>query len=441
MPLVRPPSTVEPMLISDLLSITADAHCRTKALVADLSDEMLIGPCRRNFLPPLWVLGHIAWLYDHYLLDRLGMQPVGLSDVGALFNDQIALNSNLWNLPLPDIDTTMTYFNRVADSVPFALGDLEKASPEASFACRFCVQREDMLGEMLITQRQVNGFPAPSFVGDMVVASGKSQAGDVYIPGGIHSLGASPEDGFILDNEKWGHGYEVAPFHISRLAVTNEEFLIFLEDGGYERSDLWSKAGWGWRSYTKARNPVYWRENSNGWNARLFDKWELLKKSDPIIHVNWFEADAWCRWAGRRLPWEGEWEIAASLVPRFENKLSGPKHRYPWNKNTINVTFANLDGNFGGPCDVTSFPSGDSGYGARQMIGNVWEWTQSALSEYPGFAPDMMEKFSRSHMDGRHPVLRGGSWATRGRAVWNTLRNFEAMDRSDRFSGFRTCAV
>jgi len=429
------------MPVDYLSGIAADAHARTLGLIADFDDDNLIGPRQRILSPPLWVAGHIAWLYDRYLLTRMEARPAGLPDMDALFDDRAVPHPDLWSLDFPERDAVIAYSEHVAEAVSSALGNGAEASPEATFFCRFCVQREDMLGEMLIAQRQTLGLPAPSCAGGEIPAAAPCDAGDIIIPGGVHALGAVPEDPFYLDNEKWGHGYEVEPFAISRLAVTNAEFRAFVEDRGYQREELWSPAGWGWRAHAAAGHPVYWRQGANGWEQRRFDKWLPLAADEPVIHVNWFEADAWCRWSGRRLPWEGEWEIAASLATRLPDKIRGPKSRYPWGDDPGDPPPANLDARAIGPCAVTAFPDGDSGYGLRQMAGNVWEWTQSVLSDYPGFTPDAMEHLSRPFMDGAHPVFRGGSWATHSRAVWNNFRNFDGMDRRDRFTGFRSCAV
>jgi iron(II)-dependent oxidoreductase len=161
-----------------------------------------------------------------------------------------------------------------------------------------------------------------------------------------------------------------------------------------------------------------------------------------VVHVCWYEADAWCRWAGRRLPWEGEWEVAASRAPQpGHDGLRGPRSRYPWGDEPPEAHHANLDAWQGGTVDVAAYAAGDSAYGCRQMMGNVWEWTNSEFVVYEGFSPDPYADYSAPWFDGNHTVLRGGSWATRGRIVWNTFRNFYTCDRRDVIAGFRTCAV
>ncbi|MGH7818586.1 MAG: SUMF1/EgtB/PvdO family nonheme iron enzyme, partial [Candidatus Binatia bacterium] len=224
------------------------------------------------------------------------------------------------------------------------------------------------------------------------------------------------------------------PFAISRAPVTNRSFAAFVEDGGYLQECLWSKEGSAWREHEGAAYPVYWRRGPDGqWQRRDFDRWLPLEPDHPVVHVCWYEADAYCRWAGRRLPTEAEWEAAAAGGAR-----AGRKPVYPWGDESPNAERANLDGRMAGCVDVAAFPKGDTALGIRQMLGNVWEWTASDFGPYPGFVVDPYEEYSEPWFSG-HKVLRGGSWATPGRLLRNTWRNFYTPDRRDVFAGFRTC--
>ena len=180
---------------------------------------------------------------------------------------------------------------------------------------------------------------------------------------------------------------------------------------------------------------MYWKREASGkWLRREFDRWLLLEPHHPIIHVCWFEAEAWCRWAGRRLPTEAEWEMAASWDP-----LAARKRRYPWGDTLPDASRANLDGVTLGCLDVGSLSEGDAASGCRQMIGNVWEWTAGDFLPYPGFVADPYKDYSEPWF-GSHKVLRGGGWATRSRLIRNTWRNFYEPHRRDVLAGFRTCA-
>jgi iron(II)-dependent oxidoreductase len=260
-------------------------------------------------------------------------------------------------------------------------------------------------------------------------------------------LGATPDLPFVFDNEKWAHPVEVAPFWIARAAVTNSEFALFVQEGGYQRREWWSDEGWRWREESGAEQPLYWRrESSVRWRRRAFDRLVPLEPHRPALHVNWYEAEAYCRFAGRRLPTEAEWEMAASGEPAAVGRgLTERKRRYPWGDEPPTPAHAHLDwragsAGEGGCVDVGAYPEGDSAFGCRQMVGNVWEWTSSAFLPYPGFVVDPYKEYSEPWF-GTRKVLRGGCWTTRSRLIRNTWRNFYTPDRRDVWAGFRTCAL
>lgn len=269
------------------------------------------------------------------------------------------------------------------------------------------------------------------------IAEGGAWPGDVFVPGGTFMLGATPDEPFVFDNEKWAHPVPLRSFAIARAPVTQSEFAAFVEDDGYRRRELWSEAGWHWRQTARAEQPLYWQRQRDGWLRRDFDRWLPLEPHRPVLHVNWYEAEAYCRWAGRRLLSEVEWEAAAAASGP---DLAGPKRRFPWGDSPPDATRAHLDGYALGCCDVAALPDGDSAWGCRQMIGNVWEWTADDFGPYPGFTPDPYRDYSQPWFTS-HKVLRGGAWMTRGRLLRNTWRNFYQPDRRDVWAGFRTCAL
>jgi iron(II)-dependent oxidoreductase len=248
----------------------------------------------------------------------------------------------------------------------------------------------------------------------------------------------------VFDNEKWAHPVTIRPFDIARAAVTQEQFAAFVDDDGYRRQEFWDAEGWRWRwrEANDARHPVYWRRApGSGWERRDFDRWVPLEPHRPVLHVCWYEADAYCRWAGRRLPSEAEWEAAATTQPAPDGRgLSSHKTRFPWGDDLPSPAHATLDSLALGCRDVGALPLGDSAFGCCQMIGNVWEWTQSDFLPYPGFVSDPYKEYSAPWF-GTHRVLRGGCWATRSRLIRATWRNFYRPDRRDVLAGFRTCGL
>ena len=200
-----------------------------------------------------------------------------------------------------------------------------------------------------------------------------------------------------------------------------------------------SERGWDWRESVAAEHPVYWKREAAGrWLRRNFDHWVRLEPHRPVLHVNWWEAEAYCRSAGRRLPTETEWEVAASGEPGLDQELAEGKRRFPWGPAAPGAPHANLGWRAMGAVDVNALPDGDSAFGCRQMMGNVWEWTASDFTPYPGFEMDPYREYSQPWF-GTHKVLRGGAWPTQPRLLRNTWRNFYMPDRRDVWAGFRTC--
>jgi gamma-glutamyl hercynylcysteine S-oxide synthase len=431
------------MLGSALLAETlVDARARTLALIDGLSDEQLVTPRLDSVNPFLWAAGHVAWFHDRFALRRLAPARAPLiANADTLYDSSTVPHALRWRLPLPHPQGTLAYLARVQEAMLAGLG----RGPLGDHACylyRLAIFHEDMHGETFFFTRQTLGYPAPSLPGGVPRdADGGPWPGDAAVPGGTFLLGSSKDEPFVFDNEKWAHDVRLAPFRIARAPVTNAEFRAFVEDGGYLRRDLWSAKGWSWRGRAAAAHPVYWiPDGGAGWRVRAFDREQELRPHRPVTHVNWYEADAYCRWADRRLPSEAEWEAAAAGEATADGgELAAVKRRYPWGSTPPDRAHANLDGLALGDVDVAACGSGDSAFGCRQMIGNVWEWTADDFLPYPGFAPDDYEDYSKPWF-GMRKVLRGGAWMTRGRLVNCAYRNFFPPQTRELCAGFRTCA-
>ena len=430
---------------SQLAQMVTDAHKRTIELVHDLADTQLTVPHTDVVNPFLWELGHTAFFYDVFLLRLLGSSKFLLESAEHLYDSFKVDHCDRWGLPLPGREATVAYKDRVLKAV---LGRLDSHQPdtEETYLYLLSVLHEDMHGEAFTYMRQTLEYPVPKHS----IAEGGPSAcdigggplpGDVEVPGGVFQLGATPDLPFVFDNEKWAHSVEIARFKIAKAPVTNSEFAEFVDDLGYLRRELWSPQGWVWRTKTGAQHPLYWYRGQNGRLRRDFDRLVPLEAHAPVIHVNWYEAEAYCRWANRRLPTEAEWEMAAAAEPTPDGKsITERKRRYPWGDEPPTPQHANLDSRLSGCVDVGAFAAGDSAFGCRQMIGNIWEWTASPFFPFPGFIVDVPYREYSTPWFGYRKVLRGGAWATRSRLIRNTFRNFFLPDRRDVFAGFRTCA-
>jgi iron(II)-dependent oxidoreductase len=399
----------------------------------------LMGPKLPIVNPLRWEIGHTAYFYEYWILrQHLGLEPV-LASVDRLYDSITIAHDDRWDLPLLSLDDTLAYMRAVHDRVRDH-AERDGPDPRRDYLLEYAIYHEDMHTEAFTYTRQTLEYPAPSIGAVPGELMQGRLAGDARIPGGPFMLGATKQDGFVFDNEKWAHRVEVKPFAIARAAVSNAEYAAFVDAGGYQDSQFWDEAGLAWLKQSGLECPRYWRRGRDGWEMRRFDRWEPLPPDAAVIHVCWHEARAWCRWAGRRLPTELEWEVAAAGQPNADGGLSGKKRRYPWGDAKLAPHLANLEGQALGTIAVGALPASDSAFGCRQMIGNAWEWTEDTFGPYPGFTPDMYQDYSQP-LFGNTKVLRGGAWTTRGRMIRNTWRTYYGPERNDVFAGFRTCAL
>jgi gamma-glutamyl hercynylcysteine S-oxide synthase len=378
----------------DAAAVTAEllaARARTRIAADDLGGGREHGPRLPIVNPPRWELGHVAWFQEFWCLRRLGpgryakarSLPI-LPNADRLYNSATVPHEARWSMPLPSFAETISYREEVLQRLLLRLR--ERCDEDDAYFARLAARHEAMHAEAFHYTRQTLAYPAP----DLDVALPQSMpVGDVAVAGGVSHLGAAGDSLFIFDNEKWSHPLLLPAFRIARSPVTNEEFLAFVESGGYGRRELWDPAGRSWLERSERRQPLHWRKDGDRWRVRRFDRWIELPPGEPLMHVNWHEANAYCRYAGRRLPSEAEWECAAP---------------------------------------------------ALEAVGAVWEWTSSAFLPYPGFLPDPYREYSVPWF-GTHNVLRGASFATLRFMVSRSFRNFYAPERADIFAGFRTCAM
>ena len=421
-----------------------EARRRTISLFEDLNDAQLMGPRLEIVNPLIWEIGHVAWFQEYWILRHLNAFSPILPQADALYDSAKVAHETRWDIPLLSRTGVRDYMQKVLDQVIDRYAGAKDNDDNAAYFLSLALLHEDMHDEAFTYTRQTLGYPKPSFDGAIrqrnETFDDAEVLADALIPGGRFLLGSVPDGHFIFDNEMDAHEVELEPFVISRTAVTNSEFAAFVDEGGYKRAEFWSDVGWRWREGSDAEHPVYWRRQGNQWLRRDFDQLIPLEDYLPVLHVNWYEADAFCRWAKRRLPTEAEWEMAASAGPSVDGGISERKRRFPWGDDPPTPECANLEWRTMGCIDVRAQREGESAFGCRQMIGNVWEWTASDFNPYPGFVPGPYKEYSAPWF-GDHKVLRGGCWTTRFRLIHNAYRNFYKPDRRDVWAGFRTCVL
>ena len=376
-----------------------DARATTLARTMDQDDDAWNVPQQSGVNLPAWELGHLAWFAEFWILRGphrvsadgfvAAAKPPSLAGPDAIFDSARLAHADRWRVALPSraelADRLAAQIDACIDAIA---GDAD--DDDANYSHRLALFHEDMHGEAFAWLRATLGWPAPEGIAALPALPARAP---LRIDGGAIALGRARGDrGFAFDNEQPGLPTRVAPFAIDATPVRNAEYLAFVEAGGYDDPAFWPGAAGEWRSRQSRSHPARWRRDASGaWQMRWFDRWLPLDVAAPVIHVSAWEAEAYCRWAGRRLPHAAEWEFAAR------------DERFLWGR-------------------------------------GVWEWTADAFLPYPGFVSGPYADYSRPWF-GDHRELRGGAFATAERIHDPRYRNFFVADRNDVFAGFRTAAL
>jgi iron(II)-dependent oxidoreductase len=411
-----------------LLEGLAEARERTLALVAALDDADLVAVHSPLMSPLVWDLGHIAAFEDLWLVHRLGGLPMERPDLADVYDAFETPRAGRGDLPFLRPAAAREYLEAVRERALEVVAERGAGDGQlVELVIRHEHQHtETMLQTLNLARLEVRlRDPRPERSAPTEALTGLEL---VEIPGGEFDLGAG-DDRFAYDNERPRHRVEVAPFAIGRAPITNASFLSFVEGGGYERRELWSNEAWRWKEQYDISRPLNWTEDGREWRLGAC---EPLSPERPVVHVSWFEADAFARAHGARLPTEIEWEKAAT----WDREKASPR-RYPWGDESPTDRHANLDQVALGTCAVTAHPAGASAAGCLGMLGNVWEWTASTFRGYPGFMAHPYPEYSEVFFGDRYRVLRGGSWATRSRVATPTFRNWDLPQRRQLFAGLR----
>jgi iron(II)-dependent oxidoreductase len=357
--------------------------------------------------PLVWDLGHIAAFEDLWVCRETGRELLR-PDLADVYDADETPRPDRSDLPYLRRNEAVAYMDAVRER---SLSALDGVSP---FIAEMLIQHEHQHNETMLQTLQL--AEAGVFAPERLGPTGAAAAGSMLVEAGPAAIG-DPGHGFAYDNERPRHTVELGAYRIDRAPVSNGDYREFVEDGGYRRRELWTDEGWAIRAREGWERPRYWTAEGG---ERRFDRTEELEDELPVMHVSWFEADAYARWRGARLPSEAEWEHAAALAERgaFADRPRGAADRPER-----------------GALDQLGFGPGPAG----PFVGDCWEWTATEFTGYPSFEAYPYREYSEVFFDSGYRVLRGASWATRPRVARVTFRNWDHPERRQIFAGFR-CA-
>jgi iron(II)-dependent oxidoreductase len=424
-----------PGLKSALAAKLEAARRRTLDLLVPLSDEDLVKQHSPLMSPLAWDLAHTGHFEELWLLRTIAGERASDGRLDRVYDAFESPRAERPDLDLLSPEEARAYIDGVRVRVLEVLEDVDFDADDPllrdAFVYGMIIQHEYQHQETILATLQLRDGAYP--VADEPDPPPEPPAQEeVLVEGGPFVLGTDDEP-WAYDNERRAHEVDLPPFWIDTTPVTNVAYLEFVEAGGYDERRYWSEDGWAWRTETRAQHPQFWHRGQSEWTRVRLGHREPVPPKEPVQHVCWFEADAYSRWAERRLPTEAEWEKAATWTPEQA------KRRYPWGDEEPRATDANLGQRRFRPSPVGSFPAGVSPWGCHQMLGDVWEWTSSDFLPYPGFEAFPYREYSEVFFGSEYKVLRGGSWATHPLVARATFRNWDYPIRRQIFAGFR-CA-
>ncbi len=446
----------------------AAARRRTLDLIAPVPDEELRRQIRSHLSPLAWDLGHIADFEKLWLVDAV--EGLSAKRLEQRFDALETPRDRRGGLELPDKDAACARLAAVRDDVLALLEELDPASPDPllcdGYVYRMVLQHEAQHQETMLQaldmpeegwgwrpdladrggsgdRRNAEGWLGESAAEGLGCVAADDELGRVRVDPGDFLMG-TPDRARAYDNERPRHEVSVGGFEMERYPVTNRRWMRFIDDAGYRRAELWSEGGRAWLERHGEHHPQGWTADSGGWKVRRFGSELSVDPAEPVQHVSFWEAEAFARWSGGRLPTEAEWEKAASWGPEATEPRT-----YPWGGSSPGALSANGELRGDGrrddhavafccaPPRVGAYPERASAWGVQDLLGSVYQWTSSSFERYPGFEPFPYDEYSAVFFGRGYAVLRGASWAAAPILWRNTYRNWDLRQRRQIFAGVR----
>ncbi|TDC08494.1 ergothioneine biosynthesis protein EgtB [Nonomuraea longispora] len=418
-------------IASELLAVRSRSLTYTEA-----EDDLLVRQHSPLMSPLVWDLAHVGNYEELWVLREAGGLTPLRPEIDDIYDAFKTPRKDRPSLPILGPAEARRYIEGVRGRVLDVLDAVDFDDPAPlrrdGFVFGLVIQHEHQHDETMLATLQLSKEPGLVRDGRLPPARPGGPA-EVYVPAGPFLMGTDTQP-WAYDNERPAHRVDLPAYWIDRLPVGNGAYAAFIEDGGYHDPRWWTGEGWEWRQRQGVFAPLFWTKDGGAWHRTRFGRTEPVPMDEPVQHVSWYEADAYARWAGRRLPTEAEWEKACGW-----DAGAGRARKYPWGDHEPTLELANLGHRAARPAPLGAYPAGAGPYGTEQMIGDVWEWTGTWFDGYPGFRSFPYREYSEVFFGRDHRVLRGGSWAADPAAIRTTFRNWDHPIRRQIFTGFR-CA-
>lgn len=444
-------STITPASLSSAgatIALFREVRARTMQIVAPLEIEDYVIQTAEFMSPPRWHIGHTSWFFETVLQAHRPGYKIYSEAYLFYFNSYYEGFGARIERPKrgtrsrPTVRDTVSYRQHIDEqmlSFLESIDDLPNAQTVLGLV-RLGLEHEMQHQELIVYDIKhllCDQYDAPF---KHAPAASIKVEGMAEIEGGLFWMGysdkvQSPNHNFAFDNEKPNHQVFLQDYALDRALVSNGEFLEFIRDGAYQNFRWWFSEGWETVNREQWRAPLYWELRDAEWMVRDFAGLHAVadKANEPVCHVSFFEASAFAKWAGKRLPTEAEWEKAATT------SSSGERQKFPWGNDAVDQSKGNLfENGLWAPAAIGAFPDGDNPLGCHQLIGDVWEWTTSDYVPYPGFKSEFDEYNDKWFVNQK--VLRGGSFATPQSHIRSTYRNFFHAHERWMTAGFRCAA-
>ncbi len=421
-----------------LLEQFKETRSRTLELVKTLEKDDLVVQTAFFTSPPKWHIGHVSWIYEA-IMSKIDKNYEFYSKE---FSEYLNSYYQQFGVPQdkrlrgvvsrPTTDQILQYFDVINQRVVKFI-ETQVLNEEIKKLIVMGFHHECQHQELLVYDLQ--HLLAEQYLPikkNEIMKPNNVEKKSIDIKGGFYTLGNNKKD-FCYDIESPEHKVYLQDYKLDVFPITNQQYMKFMEDGGYETYKYWLSDGWERVKNNKWNSPMYWEKIDDKWHVRDFLGIREINPNEPVCHVSYYEADAYCKWAGKRLPTEAEWEKAACW-----NEDRQEKTTFPWgNENPTQDRCNLLESYHWGCSEIGSYPNGISHLGCQQMIGDVWEWTASEFTGYPGFKSGFDEYNDKWFTNQK--VLRGGSFGTPKMSIRGSYRNFFRLDERWLFAGFR-CA-